>query len=101
MSICHWRLAILLAIPAGCGSATDSATRLAYDIEADVEKLGGEDGATHRIRHETPSGSGECTGPYKLQLDRVGAIVVNKAAGATLTIDLEHRGGRAAIVDVR
>lgn len=123
--------AIVLAALAGCGLPTDAATRLAYDIEAGVEQLGSEDGASFSVQHATPSRSGECTGPYKVQLDRVGAMIVwcddatgktvsshstsyharlvdtpqtfllNKAAGETLTIDLERRGGRAFIVDVR
>jgi hypothetical protein len=124
-------IAAMIAALAGCDFATDAATRLAYDIEDGVDQLGNEDGATYSIHHSTPSKSGECTGPYKVQLDRVGAMIVwckdaadqtvsshstsyhgrfvdtpqtfllDKDAGETLTIDLERRGGRAVVVDVR
>ena len=114
-----------------CDFATDPATRLAYDIEAGADLLGSDDGATFNIRHATPSNSGECAGPYKVQLDKVGALIlwcmnaagetvsshstsyharfvetprtylVDKDAGETLTLELERRGERAVIVDVR
>jgi hypothetical protein len=120
-----------LAMLAACGIGTDAATRLASDIEAGAGHLGGEPGARYTIRHATPSRAGECTGPYKVQLDRVGAIViwckdeagntvsshstsyharfvdtpgtfiVDKPARSTLEIDLERRGGRAVIANVR
>ena len=110
---------------------TDAATRLAYDIEAGSSRLRNDAGATYSIRHKTPSKAGECTGPYKVQLDKVGALIVwcrdaagdtasshstsyhsrfvdtpqtyllDKPPGSVLTIDLERRGGRAVIVDVR
>jgi hypothetical protein len=116
---------------AGCDVVTDAATRLAYDIKDGANRLGGEDGAMHSIHHQTPSASGQCTGPYKLQLDKVGAIIIwckdasgetvsshsttyharyvdtpttyllDKEAGTTLTIDLERRGGRAVVTDAR
>ena len=114
-----------------CDFATDPATRLAYDIEAGADLLASDNGATFNIRHATPSKSGECTGPYKVQLDKVGALIlwcknaagetvsshstsyharfvempqtylVDKEAGETLTLALERRGGRAVIVGVR
>ena len=130
---CLRALASLLCLGAvaGCGIGTDAATRLAYDIEAGAGKLGGRSGATHSIRHHTPSKAGECTGPYKVQLDKVGALVIwckdaagrtvsshstsyharfidtprtyilDKPAGATLIIDIERRNGRAVVADVR
>jgi hypothetical protein len=78
-----------------------------------------------------PSKPGECVGPYAVQLDKVGAMIVwckddsgktisshstsyharfvdtpqtyvlEKPAGSTLTIDLERRDGRAVVTDVR
>lgn len=124
---------ILIALVAvtGCDVVTDAATRLAYDIKAGAGRLGSEEGAVHSIHHQTPSASGHCIGPYKLQLDKVGAIIIwckdaigetvsshsttyharfidtpttyllDKDAGTTLTIDLERRGGRAVVTDVR
>jgi len=93
--------AVALAASA-CDFATDPATRLAYDIEAGAELLGSPGGATFNIRHATPSKSGECTGPYRVQLDEVGALILwcEDAAGETLTIELERRGSRAVIADV-
>lgn len=115
----------------GCDFATDPATRLAYDLEAAADLLGNEDRATYTAHHATPSKSGECTGPYKVQLDQVGAMIIwckdaagetvsshsttyharfvdtpetfliDKATGSTLAIDLERRNSRAVIVDVR
>lgn len=124
-------LAAGLAGLAGCGDFTDAATRIAYDIEAGESRLGRQDGARYEIRHGTPSKAGECTGPYKAQVDKVGMLaiwcydssgntvsshttsyhgrivdtpqtwIVDKPAGSTLEIDLERRGGRAVIVGVR
>ena len=121
-----------LATIGGCfGNSTDAATRLAYDIESGVERLGGENGATYSIEHRTPSRPGDCEGPYSVQLDKVGALIIwckdaagqsvsshstsyharyvdtpetynlEKPAGAVLTIDIERRDGRVVITDVR
>src|SRR4029079_14237439 len=123
---------IFILTLAGCIlDFTDAATRLAYDIEAGASRLGPQDGAKYSIEHHTPSNSGECVGPYTVQLDKVGALIVwckdtagstvsshstsyharfvdtpqtyivEKPAGATLTIDSERRGGRAVATDVR
>lgn len=110
-----------------CGFATDPATRLAYDIEAAVGLLAGDEGARYTVYHRTPSKTGECEGPYKVQLDRVGALIIwchdaagqtisshsttyharfvdtpqtyliDRPARATLTIELELRRGRAVV----
>jgi hypothetical protein len=115
----------------GCDLFTDAATRLAYDIEFATWRLGGGDGARRTLVHQTPSARGQCTGPYKVQVDKVGAIIVwcydaagatvsshsttyhsryvdtaatvivDKPAGAPLTLELERRAGRAVIVGVR
>lgn len=122
---------IVLAAISGCGELTDAATRLASDIEAGADHLGSEPGATYTIEHKTPSYPGQCTGPYTVQLDKVGALIIwckdsagettdshstsyhsrfvdtprtrilDKPAGSTLIIDLERQNGRAAITDVR
>jgi hypothetical protein len=124
-------LLIFLSTMTGCDVATDPATRLAYDLEAGTGRLGREAGATYSIQHNTPSKSGECIGPYKIQLDKVGALIIwcndasghtvsshstsyharfvetpqtfilEKPAGTALTIDLERRNDRAVITNVR
>jgi hypothetical protein len=124
-------LLIFLAAVTGCDIATDPATRLAFDLEAGVGRLGREAGATYTVQHNQPSKSGECVGPYKVQLDKVGALIiwcneasgntvsshstsyharfvetpqtyiVEKSAGTALTVDLERRNDRAVITNVR
>jgi hypothetical protein len=124
-------LLIFLSTLTGCDFATDPATRLAYDLEAGTGRLGREAGATYSVQHNQPSKSGECIGPYKVQLDKVGALIiwcndatghtvsshstsyharfvetpqtyiVEKSAGTALTIDLERRNDRAVITNVR
>ena len=114
----------------GCDIGTDAATRLAYDIEAGTGRLEKESGAKYSVEHKTPSKPGECAGPYSVQLDKVGAMIiwckdatgkivsshstsyharfvdlpqtyiVEKPAGATLIIDLERREGRAVVTGV-
>ncbi len=116
---------------AACGFATDPATRLAADLEDGADGLRPQEGATGSVHHATPSRAGECDGPYKVQLDKVGAMIVwcydpagntisshsttshnravdtrrtwivNKGAGETLIVDLERRSGRAVITNVR
>jgi hypothetical protein len=122
---------MFLSAMSGCDIGTDAATRLAYDIEAGADRLGNEAGAEYTIRHNEPSKSGECIGPYTVQLDKVGALIIwckdadghtvsshstsyharfvdtprtyllDKPAGESLTIRLERRDGRAVITDVR
>jgi hypothetical protein len=134
MSDLRWQqaaMAILAATLAACGAITDPATRLAADLEDGADRLPLRDGATDAVHHATPSRPGQCDGPYKVQLDRVGAMIVwcmdtagntvsshsttshnravdtsqtfivDKGAGETLIIDLERRGGRAVIIGVR
>jgi len=126
--LCLWML-VLAGIP-GCGGLTDGATRIAYAIEAGVGGLAGTDGARHRISGISPAQGSECTGPYTVQFDQVGALIIwckdasgatvsshsttyhgrfvdtaqtfklVKTAGSTLTVALERRGGRAVVVDV-
>jgi hypothetical protein len=112
-----------------CDSFTDPATRIAYDIEANVKHLR-KNGDKFAVQHQTPSKRGECEGPYKVQVDKVGALIiwcysdagavvsshstsyhnrfadtletriVDKGTGETLTIELEQRGARVVIVNV-
>jgi hypothetical protein len=63
--------ALLLA-----GCLTDAATRLAYDLEAAAGRVGSGEGAAYTLVHRAPSRRGECEGPYRVQLDQVGAIIV-------------------------
>jgi hypothetical protein len=122
---------IFLGAAAGCGEFTDAATRIAYDIEAGADRLGKQEGARTSIVHHEPSKRGECEGPYKVQLDKVGALIVwcydasgrtvsshsttyharfvdtqqtwllDKPAGSDLVIEVERRGGRAVMVEAR
>lgn len=124
-------LVLVFVVSTGCNIFTDAATRIAYDIEAGAGKLGKEEGARHSIRHKTPSASGQCTGPYKVQFDKVGALIiwckddsgktvsshstsyaarfvdtpqtwmVDKPSSSTLTIEIERQGSRAVIVKVQ
>jgi hypothetical protein len=130
ITLASFLLALLFAA-AGCDALTDAATRIAYDIETGEGRLGRADGSKYHIEHHTPSARDQCTGPYKVQFDKVGALIVwcyddagrtvsshsttyhhrfvdtprtwilDKPAGSMLTIDLERRGGRAVIADVR
>jgi hypothetical protein len=109
---------------------TDAATRLAGDIKAGAGRTERREGAITLVQHDTPSGRGQCIGPYQVQVDRNGAIIVwcydaqgntvsshstsmhrpvvdtletfivRKEAGETLSIRLERRAGRVVITDV-
>lgn len=111
-----------------CDIATDAATRLAGDIEAGVARLGQDLGSSYSVAHVTPSAAGQCVGPYTVQLDKVGALIIwckdgaarvvsshstssharfidvpqtfrlDKPAGATLVIDIERRAAGRAVV---
>lgn len=112
-----------------CDILTDAATRLAYDIEDGAGSLGHEAGARYSIQH-TPAQADECSGPYTVQFDKVGALIVwckdaagntvasgsttyhsrfvdtpktyivDKATGTTLVIEIERREGRAIVTNV-
>ncbi len=122
-------LGLLAAVLFLTGCFTDAATRLAYDIESGVNRMNRLNEARYSIRH-TPAESSECTGPYTVQLDKVGALIVwcrdaagnivasgstsyharfidtpasfilDKPAGSTLAIDLERRAGRGVVTGV-
>lgn len=114
---------------AGCGDWTDAATRIAFDLKSGAASLGAQEGAAYVVRH-APARAGECMGPFKVQFDQVGALVIwckdaegntlsshstsyhsnyvdtaetmilDRPAGAELSIRLERRHGRAVIVGV-
>ena len=67
-------LAVGVLTLSGCW--TDPATRLAYDLEAAAGRVGSAEGSTYALVHHTPSHAGECDGPYRIQADKVGAIIV-------------------------
>jgi hypothetical protein len=68
-------LAAAMSVLLLAGCLTDAATRLAYDLEAASGKVGRGEGATYTLVHRVPSSRGECTGPYRVQLDKVGALI--------------------------
>ena len=122
-------LGLLAAVLFLTGCFTDAATRLAYDIESGVNRMNRQNEARYSIRH-TPAESSECPGPYTVQLDKVGALIVwckdtagnvvasgstsyharfidtpttfilDKPAGSTLAVDMERRAGRVVVADV-
>ncbi len=127
----RWLVLALLAIAlTACDFLPDPATRIANDLESASGLLGKDQGSTYTLQHKTPSKVGECVGPYKVQFDKVGGLVMwcydntgkvvsshsttyhdtyvdtaetyilDKPAGSTLTIDLERHGQRAVIVSV-
>jgi hypothetical protein len=135
--MCRARMKIALRMTAlvamfllsGCDVFTDAATRLAYDIESAAKKLKNH-GDKFTLYHETPSKRGECGGPYTVQFDKVGALIIwckdedgkvstspgtsyhrrfvqtpetyylDKAAGETLVIELEQQRDKVVIVKV-
>jgi hypothetical protein len=70
------RLSSVLPVLLLSACFTDAATRLACDIEAAADRVGRSEGSRFTLVHRTPSKSGQCVGPYKVQLDHVGAIVI-------------------------
>ncbi|MGZ9031507.1 MAG: hypothetical protein ACXW2G_09040, partial [Burkholderiaceae bacterium] len=66
-------LALVLPVLLLGGCLTDAATRLAYDIEAGAGRVGRAEGARYTVVHRVPSSAEECVGPYRVQLDKVGA----------------------------
>ncbi|MBL8518073.1 MAG: hypothetical protein JNM76_14010 [Betaproteobacteria bacterium] len=80
---------LLAALLTGCfGAFTDPATRLAADLKDAAALVGKDAGARHTHIHRTPSRAGECAGPYRVQIDQVGALIVwckSETTGETLT----------------
>ncbi|MDE2235037.1 MAG: hypothetical protein KGL13_09070 [Gammaproteobacteria bacterium] len=124
-------LLLWLMLATGCGMFSNPATRLANRIEMGAEALGVKDGSAYMLMNLSPSGSGECRGPYSVRLDPAGTLtvvcknasgqvtssvsttayarmlltphsyMVNKAAGSDLSINLQRQHGRAVIVGVQ
>jgi hypothetical protein len=82
----HLLLILFMAL-SGCGLFTDAATRIAYDIQANVRRLGKKEGSVHIIQHQTPSHRGQCDGPFTVQFDKVGALIIwcNDSSGKTIS----------------
>ena len=114
-----------------CSLLEDPATSIAYTIESEVKHLGNTEGARYTIRYEPPTELADKGGSYSVQFDKVGALIVwyedahgkvtesatttyysrfvvtpqtyklDKPGNAALLIDLERKGGKAVIIDVR
>jgi frataxin-like iron-binding protein CyaY len=76
MSALRLAFVLLLSVLLLTGCLTDAATRLAYDIEAGAARVGAENGAHYIVEHRTPSRRTECRGPYTVQLDKAGALII-------------------------
>ena len=126
----HLASIAIAALLGGCDGWTDPATRLASDMESAVGRLDRADGARTTLVHREPSKPGECEGPYRVQLNATGAMIVwcfddagrttasgstsyhnnftgtdedflvDKPAGEPLRVTWERRGGRPMIVSV-
>lgn len=114
-----------------CNLLEDPATSIGFTIESEVTHLGSTEGAHYTIRYRPPAKLAADGGSYSVQFDKVGALIVwyldangkvtesatttfharfvvtpqtyklDKPGNAVLLIDLERRGGKAVIVDVR
>lgn len=70
------RTLLLLSLLLLTGCFTDVATRIAYDIEAAAKRVGHTENSKFTLAHHTPSMKGECNHNYKIQLDKVGALII-------------------------
>ena len=92
--------ACLVSAPLLGGCLTDAATRLAYDIETGAGRVDRSDGAKYILVHRVPSSAGECVGPYRVQFDKVGAIIVwCKDAAGEATVSSHSTSYHARFVD--
>lgn len=75
---CHLapRTLLLLSLLLLTGCFTDAATRIAYDIETAAKRVGHTGNSKFTLAHRTPSKKGECDNRYKVQLDKVGALII-------------------------
>lgn len=122
-------LLILLCV-SGCSLLEDSATSIAYDIERGVRHLGSSEGSTHVIEHDAKRRASTDAHTIQVQFDKVGAlivwykdvdgaviesastsylsrfvdipetIIVAKQIEPSLKIEIQRRGGRAAVTRV-
>jgi hypothetical protein len=127
--------ALLLLLPllalSACNILSDPATNLAYAIEAEVDRLGQDEGASYTIEYAPPSRWVERSGTYTVQFDKVGALIVwykdaggkvtasgstsyiarfvdvprtyivNKPTDSVLSIELHRQNGRAVVTNVQ
>jgi hypothetical protein len=70
------RTLLLLSLLLLTGCFTDAATRIANDIEAAAKQVGHTENSQFTLAHLTPSKKGECDNSYKVQLDKVGALII-------------------------
>lgn len=90
--------AVVAMLLGGC--LTDAATRLAYDIEAGAGRVARSEGARYTLVHRVPSRAGECVDSYRVQLDKVGAIIVwCKDATGDATVSSHSTSYHARFVD--
>lgn len=95
-------LTVAILLLQGCGAFTDPATRLAAELKDAAEVVGKEDGARHTHIHRTPSRAGECDGPYRVQIDEVGALVVwCKSTTSGETVSSHSTSSHAGVVGAR
>ena len=59
-----------------CQYLTDGGTRVGSQLERGALGLPQDEGSTYTVTGITPAIRGDCTGPYRVQFDRVGGIVV-------------------------
>jgi hypothetical protein len=71
-----WKLIVLLPVLLLSGCFTDAATRLAFDLKAGSARVGAANGSNYVVEHRTPSRASQCVGPYTIQLDKVGALII-------------------------
>ena len=81
LPISNWRYLIprtllLFSLLLLTGCFTDAATRIAYDIEAAAKRVGHTENSQFTLAHRMPSKKGECDNSYKVQLDKVGALII-------------------------
>lgn len=81
LPISNWRYLIprtllLFSLLLLTGCFTDATTRIAYDIEAAAKRVGHTENSQFTLAHRMPSKKGECDNSYKVQLDKVGALII-------------------------
>lgn len=125
------RLACAALLLCGCGGLTDPATRLGYQLESGASRLDAEESSSLVLGDLDPARGEECAGPYKVQLDQHGGLVIwcydaqgntvsshstshhadhvafartfifERPAGATFGVRLERSQGRAVVTAVQ
>jgi len=70
----HWLAGFALLMTLTASACSDAGTRVAYDIEAGVQRLPAAEGSTITIEHTPTSWPEGCTGPYVLEIRQGTAI---------------------------